>query len=338
MTWEWEIGDPVDDSNGGTMDAMNWGHGGDDDDDCGSGNYGGSGGYGGYAPRIDPEVRNRRNLGYKKNAYERKLKEAREATNDDYRIKYYGEALEYAKEYFKLSERLGITIEGMPDRDRLLSKSDVDWISQKHYDEFYKLHILSTDQRENLENLLKESGNAERITENEETRRQRSEEASRRYEINQTISLREDYFRCIEKANDYALKNQPHHALKQYRNAVRDYEQYYNRDYSKDSKESEMPAMRLTPDAIDNIMNLYIKSHPLLKSDKNNKRINAEILELLDGDWDGRLEEADSEVQKILHLKQLERQKRKEKVENIGADAIVGARIVADSIFKRFKR
>ena len=30
---EWEIGDPVDDSNGGTMDAMNWGHGSDDDDD-----------------------------------------------------------------------------------------------------------------------------------------------------------------------------------------------------------------------------------------------------------------------------------------------------------------
>ena len=33
MTWEWKIGDPVDDSNGGTMDAMNWGHGSDDDDD-----------------------------------------------------------------------------------------------------------------------------------------------------------------------------------------------------------------------------------------------------------------------------------------------------------------
>ena len=33
MTWEWKIGDPVDDSNGGSMDAMNWGHGGDDDDD-----------------------------------------------------------------------------------------------------------------------------------------------------------------------------------------------------------------------------------------------------------------------------------------------------------------
>ena len=24
MTWEWKIGDPVDDANGGTMDAQNW--------------------------------------------------------------------------------------------------------------------------------------------------------------------------------------------------------------------------------------------------------------------------------------------------------------------------
>lgn len=33
MTWEWKIGDPVDDSNGGSMDAQNWGHGNYDDDE-----------------------------------------------------------------------------------------------------------------------------------------------------------------------------------------------------------------------------------------------------------------------------------------------------------------
>ncbi|WP_407375195.1 HIRAN domain-containing protein [Methanobrevibacter sp.] len=32
MTWEWKIGDPVDDANGGSMDAMNWGHGRDDEE------------------------------------------------------------------------------------------------------------------------------------------------------------------------------------------------------------------------------------------------------------------------------------------------------------------
>lgn len=32
MTWEWHIGDPVDDATGGSMDAQNWGHGSDDDE------------------------------------------------------------------------------------------------------------------------------------------------------------------------------------------------------------------------------------------------------------------------------------------------------------------
>ena len=32
MTWEWHIGDPVDDATGGSMDAQNWGHRSDDDE------------------------------------------------------------------------------------------------------------------------------------------------------------------------------------------------------------------------------------------------------------------------------------------------------------------
>ena len=44
-------------------------------------------------------------LRHKKISYEDKLKEARQQTNDEYRIKYYGEALKYAQEYFKESEK-----------------------------------------------------------------------------------------------------------------------------------------------------------------------------------------------------------------------------------------
>ena len=32
MTWEWKIGDPVDDATGGSMEAENWGHGDEDDE------------------------------------------------------------------------------------------------------------------------------------------------------------------------------------------------------------------------------------------------------------------------------------------------------------------
>ena len=112
MTWEWKIGDPVDDSNGGTMDAMNWGHGDDDEwDDYVSRNYEDNRSYESYKPQLTSEQKNRRRLSYKKDDYERKLKEARRQTNDEYRIKYYGEALKYAKEYFEESEKLVITVD-----------------------------------------------------------------------------------------------------------------------------------------------------------------------------------------------------------------------------------
>ena len=78
MTWEWQIGDPVDDSNGGTMDAMNWGHGSDDEDDSYySVSDDGPSSYGGYRPHVSSEQISRDRLRFKKGQYERKLKEAR---------------------------------------------------------------------------------------------------------------------------------------------------------------------------------------------------------------------------------------------------------------------
>ena len=39
MTWEWKIGDPVDDANGGSMEPENWGHGGSDENDENTGGH-----------------------------------------------------------------------------------------------------------------------------------------------------------------------------------------------------------------------------------------------------------------------------------------------------------
>ena len=181
---EWHIGDPVDWGDG-WMDAQNWGRGGENEDDnYNSGSRGGSSSYGGYRPHVDPEQIKRSSLEYKKDAYERKLKDARNQTNDERRIRCYIEALEYANQYFEDSEKMGITIEGMPERNHLLSKGDVDWISEKHYDEFDKIHILSTDPTENLERLLNESGNGRRIQRNKNIRRERWEAAEEGEELN----------------------------------------------------------------------------------------------------------------------------------------------------------
>ena len=336
MGYEWQIGDPVDDSNGGTMDAMNWGHGSDDeDDDDYSVSHDDHRSYGGYRPQVSREQMNRNRLASKKDQYERKLKEARKQTNDEYRIKYYGEALEYAQEYFEQSKKLGITVEGMPDRNHLLSKEDVDWISKKHYNEFYKIHILSTDQTENLEKLLKESGNGDRIKSNEETRRARSEEYAQRRGIDHARYLKGDYFKRIEKANEFALKNKPRHAIKEYQNAISAYEQFFKSNYATDRMKRNMPEKSLTPDAVDHIMIIYKKTHPLLTSTTVNQKSNREILDMLNGEWDDRLREADAEVARILEQRNLERQRRKEKVQDIAVDVIVGARIVGDSILNR---
>lgn len=335
---EWHIGDPVDWGDG-WMDAQNWGRGGDHDDDSyGSRGHGGHSGYGGYRPHVDPEQIKRNSLKYKKDAYERKLKDARNQTVDERRIRYYIEALDYANEYFAESEKLGITIEGMPERNHLFSKDDVDWISKKHYNEFGKIHILSTDQRENLERLLKESGNGRRIQRNEDTRRERWEAAERRRRIEHVKNLKEGYFRSIEKANELALKNKPRHAIKEYQNAISCYDAFFRDCYATVDMKCEMPYKSLTPEDVKNIMEIYKKTHPLLTSNRVNENLHAEIIDMLGGEWDGCLREADRQVAQILEMKKLKRQKRKQEVEDIAVDVIVGARIVGDRILNRFGR
>ena len=339
MTWEWKIGDPVDDATGGSMDAMNWGHGSDDEDnDNDSRNYSGNNDYANYRPNISPEEINRSRLRSKMNIYESKLKKARNQTSDEYRIKYYLEALEYGRQYFEQSEKLGVAVDGMPDRDNLLSNNDIEWISQKHYDKFYKLHILSTDQTENLERLLKESGNGNIIKRNRDIREANFKESARKDGIDRAKYLNEDYFKYIEKANDLALKNKPRHAIKQYQKAISTYEKFFQSRYVKEGMVRKMPEKSLTPDAVDHIMIIYIKTHPILKSNAVNEKINGEILDMLGGDWDERLGEADREVSKILEQKNLEKQRRRKKAEGIAVDVIVGARIVADTIVNRLKR
>ncbi|MBQ7928458.1 MAG: hypothetical protein IJ287_06935 [Methanobrevibacter sp.] len=341
MTWEWKIGDPVDDATGGSMDAMNWGHRSSDDDNghnSDSQHYSDNNNYDFNRPYFSREQRNKRWLGIKKNMYENKLNEARRQSNDERRIEYYLEAFEYGRQYFEQSEKLGVAVDGMPDRDNLLSNEDVQWISEKHYDEFFKLHILSTDQTENLERLLKESGNGDVIKNNEELREKRSKEATRRRGIEHTRYLKKDYFERIQKANALALENNFSKAIKEYQRAVDEYDEFFQSPYLNVEMKRNMPEKSLTPEAVDHIMIIYRKNHPLLTSKKNNRKINAQIIDLLGGDWDERLAEADMEVAKIREQKNLERQRRKEKAEGIAVDVIVGARIVGDSILNRFKR
>lgn len=321
------------------MEAMNWGHRRDEEEEKPkSESYNDNTYYGSYNPHKNHKQWYKERLNNKKNLYELKLKEARNETRDERRIEYYLEALDYANEYFELSENQGITVEGMPERDSLFSNEDVGWISKKHYDEFYKIHILSIDQTENLEKLLKESGNGDVIKRNEDTRRENFKKSAIRQGIKHAKYLNEEYFRRIDKANDFALKNKPNHAVDEYQKAIRAYEDFFKSEYSQKAMVRKMPEKSLTPEAVDNILEIYVKTHPLLTSGNVPARINAKIVDMLNGEWDGQLKEADRNACEILEAKKLERQKRKEKLEDVAVDVIVGARIVGNSIVNRFKR
>ena len=278
MTWKWKIGDPVDDSNGGTMDAMNWGHGSDDEDnDSDSQYYSSNNNYNFNIPSLSPEQKYKIWLSNKKDRYEHKLKEARKQTDDKYRIRYYLEAMKYAWEYFEESEKWGVTVDGMPDKKHLLSKEDVRWISQKHYDEFYRFHILSTDQTENPERFLKESGNGDVIRKNEEIREERSIEATRRMGFEHTRNLKKDYFEHIQKANDLVLENKSAKAIKEYQKAIEKHDKFFQSDYLNLEMKRNMPKKSLTSEAVDHIMIIYRKTHPLLTSNRTVERLTVRL-------------------------------------------------------------
>ncbi len=151
-------------------------------------------------------------------------------------------------------------------------------------------------------------------------------------------NLKESYFKRIEKANELALKNKLRHAIKEYQKAISSYEEFFQSTYATDEMKREMPDKSLTPEDVENIMEIYKKTHPLLTSNKVNENLHGEIIDMLGGEWDCCLRETDRQAAPILELKKLKRQKRKKEVEDIAVDVIVGARIVGDSILNRFRR
>jgi len=79
---------------------------------------------------------------------------------------YYNEAVDSFDEYYELSRRYGRQIEGMPGTDNILPASDLEWISQKHYDSQSKFTLFGNTEKDELEKLLNRSGNAGVINKN----------------------------------------------------------------------------------------------------------------------------------------------------------------------------
>ena len=183
-----------------------------------------------------------------------------------------------------------------------------------------------------LEDILKRSGNEMVIRQNKSRydalRRAREE----RNNIERTKDLRRNYFEHVEKANCAADDGKLKKAMKEYRRADHCWCEYFRQDYKKDSRSEEMPENKFFDDAVDHMMVLYVETHPILTSKKKHLKIHSEILEILDGRWDGRIAEADRRAQEVLD----EKHRKRQELFNRAGDIIVGARIVGDKIFQRF--
>ena len=279
--------------------------------------------------------------------YRNNLKRARDAREDREMIRYYNYALDSGERYWDLALKNGITDGSIPKRGNLLEATDVDRCSRRHYALLGKYGFFTNYEtlRNEFENILKKSGNSHEVSLNkskrEEYLKEQDREYARSHEIWSLQNSRENYFKYLKKANADVERSATRHAIGNYRNAIREHENYFSKDYEKyDSDNSKLlpqPPENLTDEARYHMLELYKKTHPLLKSSKKDTEINSQVVEILGELHRDDLEKADCEVQEIARQRQLERQRQKEKIEGTIVDGVVAARIVGDRIYERLR-
>lgn len=296
--------------------------------------YSGSSGYY-YNPSPESIMESqKRNMRWKRDEYEASINAARGENDSKSRLDHYNDALNQVEEYWKISKRSGMDPCDMPRVKRALSDADVEWLRQRHYESQQKFSLFGNDETDELEHILERSGNKRVIRENKSRYRDLLRANEERYRIESIKNLRREYFEHIKKANRAVDDGKLNKAMKEYRRADNCWGEYFTRQYRKDSQWSEMPKNKFPPDAVDHMMVLYVKTHPIVTSNKYYLKLHGEIVEMLDGKWDGHITEADMRAQEILD----EKHRRKEELEDIATDVIVGARIVGDKIFQRIRK
>lgn len=291
----------------------------------------------GHVYQPSPEsIKQRRKRDLKRQCenYEASINAARNENNDNSRRKHYGDALEHVGKYSRLSESYGMSPCDMPNMKHALSDADVEWLGQRHYESQHKLALFGNDEKDELEDILKRSGNEMVIRQNKSRYDALRRANAQRREIEDTKQLRRDYFEHVKKANAAVDDGKIKRAMKEYRKADYCWCEYFKRNYRKDSNSEEMPENKFFDDAVDHMMVIYLKTHPILTSKKKHLKIHSEILEMLDGKWDGRIAEADRRAQEVLD----EKHRKRQELFNKAGDVIVGARIVGDKIFQRLGR
>ena len=237
----------------------------------------------GHVYQPSPEsIKQRRKRDLKRQCenYEASINAARNENNDNSRRKHYGDALEHVGKYSRLSESYGMSPCDMPNMKHALSDADVEWLGQRHYESQHKLALFGNDEKDELEDILKRSGNEMVIRQNKSRYDALRRANAQRREIEDTKQLRRDYFEHVKKANAAVDDGKIKRAMKEYRKADYCWCEYFKRNYRKDSNSEEMPENKFFDDAVDHMMVIYLKTHPILTSKKKHLKIHSEILEM----------------------------------------------------------
>ena len=291
----------------------------------------------GYVYRPSPEyINQRRKKDMKRQCenYEASINAARNENNDNSRRKHYSDALEHVGKYSRLSESYGMSPCDMPNMKHAFSDADVEWLGQRHYESQHKFALFGNDEKDELEDILKRSGNESVIRQNKSRYDALRRANAQIREIEDTKQLRRDYFEHVKKANAAVDDGKLKKAMKEYMRADSCWIRYFESDYKKDPHWEDMPENKFFEDAVDHMMVLYVETHPILTSKKKHLKIHSQIVEILDGKWDGRIAEADRRAQEVLD----EKHRKRQELFNKAGDVIVGARIVGDKIFQRLGR
>ena len=158
---EWYIGDSVRWGDG-FMDAQNWGHGYNEDDDNQNSDYGYNNDYRRSAPQVLNTVKGNCVKSYRE-PYEKYMELARKEENDDEAVAYYKKAIDYGIDYLDALKRNSLTDNTFPsDKKDLLTAEDLEKCKQMYMR--YKLKptgifLRSYPQKDDLEEIFKETGN-----------------------------------------------------------------------------------------------------------------------------------------------------------------------------------
>lgn len=262
-------------------------------------------------------------------------------------IRYYKQAIEAHKKYSNYVSKRGnhkIDYKEPPKLPKRLPENAIQNCINIHRG--YEERGISQHDKEvkkDCESILNETGNNSKILTNKREVQENKTEAHIKY-------LHRRYFDKIKSGNENVESSANYIgyklSIRSYKKAIQAHKEYFNSQYKRYDprgyKTLPQPPERLTESAIENLLLLYKKTHPLKNSSERVLKVNSEISDILMELHEEELKNADEELKKQIKQDEIEkmriREERIEKIETAVGETYAMAQIAADKISKLFKK